>query len=35
VRGSNAARVVYEVTYLDAGLRVTRCGRQLLVHRRA
>jgi hypothetical protein len=29
-----ATRVVYEVTYLDAALRITRCGRQLMVHRR-
>ena len=35
VRGSDAARVVYEVTYLDANLRITRCGRQLMIHRRA
>jgi hypothetical protein len=35
LRGSEAARVTYEVTFLDQNLRVTRCGSQLLVHRRA
>jgi hypothetical protein len=34
VRGPGAARVAYEVTFVDAGLRITRCGRQLLLHRR-
>jgi uncharacterized protein YqjF (DUF2071 family) len=34
VRGPDAARLVYEIGYADADLRITRCGRQLLVHRR-
>ena len=33
-RGPSAARVEYLVTFVDAQLRVTRCGRQVMVHRR-
>ncbi|KAI8475409.1 MAG: hypothetical protein J3K34DRAFT_456314 [Monoraphidium minutum] len=35
VQGPAAARVTYEITFFDAGLRVTRAGRQTMVHRRA
>jgi hypothetical protein len=35
LRGEGAAAASYEVTYVDAQLRVTRAGDQLLLHRRA
>lgn len=34
VRGVGVTRVIYDVTYVDEHLRVTRCGDQLLLHRR-
>lgn len=34
VRGAGATRVIYDVTFVDDTLRVTRCDDQLLVHRR-
>ncbi len=34
VRGPGATRVIYDITYVDDSLRVTRCGDQLLLHRR-
>lgn len=34
VRGVGVTRVIYDVTYVDDALRVTRCGDQLLLHRR-
>lgn len=34
LRGEGATRAVYEVTFVDAALRVTRAGEQLLIHRR-
>jgi hypothetical protein len=35
LRGEGAAAASYDVTYVDAQLRVTRAGDQLLLHRRA
>jgi hypothetical protein len=34
VRGAGVTRVIYDVTFVDDSLRVTRCGDQLMVHRR-
>lgn len=34
VRGAGATRVMYDVTFVDDTLRVTRCDDQLLLHRR-
>eukprot|EP00878_Enallax_costatus_P042227 GHUV01049400.1.p1 GENE.GHUV01049400.1~~GHUV01049400.1.p1 ORF type:complete len:183 (-),score=29.10 GHUV01049400.1:44-532(-) len=34
VRGEGSTEAVYDITYVDAALRVTRAGDQLMVHRR-
>ena len=34
VRGASVARVEYVTTFLDDSLRITRCGRQTLIHSR-
>lgn len=34
VRGVGCTRVIYDVTFVDESLRVTRCGDQLLLHRK-